>query len=208
MVNIEKKYPNKQLHVLQIAAPEFLQKGYVAASTNAIARDADVAKGLIFHYFKNKENLYMELLTLAFEQTSKAINKHLLTLSTYMGAFEVIYELIQIKYLVQIDEPIYATLLNNAFAITTEIPDTLQAFIFEIKTKYDDIFSTYLAGLFAHEKLKGTYANDPKLYFKIMMLLDAAFMYELQNQTELTSEIIRSISLSYYEIIIQNGINR
>lgn len=46
--------------ILEAAIIEFAEKGYEAASTNKIKERAKVAKGLLFHYFKNKEKLYIE----------------------------------------------------------------------------------------------------------------------------------------------------
>lgn len=45
--------------IIKAAISEFAEKGFEGASTNEIAKKAGVAKGLIFHYFGNKENLYI-----------------------------------------------------------------------------------------------------------------------------------------------------
>jgi len=50
----------KKERILKAAMEEFSKKGFSGASTNEIAKKAGVAKGLIFHYFKDKENLYLE----------------------------------------------------------------------------------------------------------------------------------------------------
>jgi len=46
--------------ILQAAIEEFSKEGYKAASTNSIAKNSGVSKGLIFHYFGSKEKLYNE----------------------------------------------------------------------------------------------------------------------------------------------------
>ncbi len=38
---------------------EFADKGYKKASTNTIVREANVSKGLLFHYFTSKRDLYI-----------------------------------------------------------------------------------------------------------------------------------------------------
>lgn len=43
--------------ILDAALEEFASRGYEAASTNAIAAKAGVAKGLVFHHFESKEAL-------------------------------------------------------------------------------------------------------------------------------------------------------
>jgi TetR/AcrR family transcriptional regulator len=51
----------KQDRILNAALKEFAQKGYENASTNGIVKSAGISKGLLFHYFKNKKELYLYL---------------------------------------------------------------------------------------------------------------------------------------------------
>ncbi|MCH5583865.1 TetR/AcrR family transcriptional regulator [Shimazuella sp. AN120528] len=51
----------KQQQILNAAMKEFALKGYKAASTNQIVETAGISKGLLFHYFSNKQGLYFYL---------------------------------------------------------------------------------------------------------------------------------------------------
>jgi len=51
----------KQDRILNAAMKEFAQNGFEKASTNEIVKEADISKGLLFHYFKNKKNLFLFL---------------------------------------------------------------------------------------------------------------------------------------------------
>lgn len=53
--------PEKQERIISAAIKEFAQKSYENASTNEIVKEAGISKGLLFHYFKNKKNMYMFL---------------------------------------------------------------------------------------------------------------------------------------------------
>ncbi|MFC5447699.1 TetR/AcrR family transcriptional regulator [Paenibacillus aestuarii] len=53
--------PEKQERVLNAALKEFAINGYDAASTNAIVREAGISKGLLFHYFNSKKELFLFL---------------------------------------------------------------------------------------------------------------------------------------------------
>lgn len=53
--------PEKRERIMNAAIKEFAQKGYKNASTNEIVKEAEISKGLIFHYFKNKKQLYFFL---------------------------------------------------------------------------------------------------------------------------------------------------
>jgi AcrR family transcriptional regulator len=51
----------KKNRILNAALKEFAQKGYKNGSTNEIVKSAEISKGLLFHYFKNKRELYLFL---------------------------------------------------------------------------------------------------------------------------------------------------
>ncbi|WP_423407876.1 TetR/AcrR family transcriptional regulator [Heyndrickxia sp. MSNUG] len=51
----------KQERILNAALKEFAQKGYDNASTNEMVKAAGISKGLLFHYFNNKKELYIFL---------------------------------------------------------------------------------------------------------------------------------------------------
>jgi TetR/AcrR family transcriptional regulator len=53
--------PEKRERVINAALKEFAQKGYKNASTNQIVEEANISKGLLFHYFSNKKGLYFFL---------------------------------------------------------------------------------------------------------------------------------------------------
>ena len=48
--------------IINIALEEFAQNGYQSASTNVICKKAKVSKGLLYHYYGSKENLYLSVL--------------------------------------------------------------------------------------------------------------------------------------------------
>lgn len=49
----------KRKRIIDAAVKEIASKGYDDASTNEIVRNAGISKGLLFHYFKNKKQLYL-----------------------------------------------------------------------------------------------------------------------------------------------------
>lgn len=51
----------KQDRIINAAIKEFAQKGYDKASTNEIVKEAGISKGLLFHYFQNKKQLFLFL---------------------------------------------------------------------------------------------------------------------------------------------------
>jgi TetR/AcrR family transcriptional regulator len=68
----------KQDRIINAAIKEFARKGYDLASTNEIVKEAGISKGLLFHYFQNKKQLYLflyeHMTTIFLEQILEKIN--------------------------------------------------------------------------------------------------------------------------------------
>ncbi|MCP3033296.1 TetR/AcrR family transcriptional regulator [Halobacillus sp. A1] len=68
-----KKFQNldrdKKTRILNAAFQEFSEKGFELASTNSIVKKANIGKGMLFYYFKNKKELYNYLIDFCFDIT-------------------------------------------------------------------------------------------------------------------------------------------
>jgi len=63
-LNLDKE---KQDRIINAAIKEFAEKGYDRASTNEIVKEAGISKGLLFHYFQNKKQLFLFLFDYCYE---------------------------------------------------------------------------------------------------------------------------------------------
>ncbi|WP_335871825.1 TetR/AcrR family transcriptional regulator [Bacillus sp. 2205SS5-2] len=55
----EKLAQDKKEHILSVCIEEFAKNGFEKTSTDRITNRAGISKGILFHYFKNKKNLYL-----------------------------------------------------------------------------------------------------------------------------------------------------
>ncbi len=62
------KGDERKKQFLRVALDVFIEKGYYGTSTREIARKAGVSSGLLFHYFSNKESIYLELIKIGVEE--------------------------------------------------------------------------------------------------------------------------------------------
>jgi AcrR family transcriptional regulator len=58
----EEEIPKRQLDILNAAIKIFAEKGFQAGRTSDIAKEANIAEGTIFRYFKTKKDLLVGLL--------------------------------------------------------------------------------------------------------------------------------------------------
>ncbi|WP_026672991.1 TetR/AcrR family transcriptional regulator [Alkalihalobacterium bogoriense] len=63
--------PLRRDAILNAALKEFALKGFDKASTNVIAKDAGISKALMFHYIKNKQELFL----LVYDYFTEILNK-------------------------------------------------------------------------------------------------------------------------------------
>jgi acetyl esterase len=61
--------------ILQVALSEFADRGYSGARISAIAEKIQTTKRMIFYYFKDKENLYLEVLREAYGRMQRDIGQ-------------------------------------------------------------------------------------------------------------------------------------
>lgn len=65
--NFDKLSDDKKNIIIEASIREFANKGYIAASTNNIVKEANISKGALFNYFTNKKNLYLYVTDYAIE---------------------------------------------------------------------------------------------------------------------------------------------
>src|SRR5690554_1687543 len=69
----------KEKLIVQSAIKLFSSRGYHATKMDDVAKQAKMSKGLIYFYFKNKEDLYMAVTTKAFEQLNAVFKETMKT---------------------------------------------------------------------------------------------------------------------------------
>ncbi|WP_027107812.1 TetR/AcrR family transcriptional regulator [Lacticigenium naphthae] len=69
--SFEKLAIEKKRRILNAGFSEFSKEGYKKASTNKIVELADISKGTLYYYFKNKKALYLYLIEYGIQFLSK-----------------------------------------------------------------------------------------------------------------------------------------
>ncbi|QGH33301.1 TetR family transcriptional regulator [Gracilibacillus salitolerans] len=89
---------SKRRHViLNAALKEFAMEGFDEASTNVIAKESGISKGLMFHYVNSKKDLFLFL----YDYCADMINKEYLNLMNFNE--KDIFEKLRKSYLLQIE---------------------------------------------------------------------------------------------------------
>ncbi|SDM99426.1 TetR/AcrR family transcriptional regulator [Bacillus sp. OK048] len=102
----------KQDRIINAAIKEFAQKGYDSASTNEIVKEAGISKGILFHYFKNKKQLFFFLFDYCYNVVADEFYKKVDL--TEKDFFKRIRQAVQIKTELQTQYPEILTFIQEA----------------------------------------------------------------------------------------------
>jgi TetR/AcrR family transcriptional regulator len=105
--------PEKQDRIINAAIKEFAQKGYESASTNEIVKEAGISKGLLFHYFQSKKQLFFFLFDYCYNLVADEFYKKVDL--TERDFFKRIRQSVHIKMDLQTKYPEILTFIQEAF---------------------------------------------------------------------------------------------
>lgn len=122
----EKLSDAKKEKIIKSSMEVFAEKGYENASTNDIIKKAGISKGILFHYFGNKKNLYLYILDKTLERAVEKINTGNGTASSDL--FERISATGMMKLRLALEEPliyrmIFTTFINTPDPIKEAVQD-------------------------------------------------------------------------------------
>jgi TetR/AcrR family transcriptional regulator len=104
---------DKKSMLLNAAIQEFAAKGYELASTNEITRKANVSKGILFHYYGGKKQLYLAVIDACIEQSLSLVNDE--TVNNSGDLFDTIRQIQKIKLKLFQSNPGMHRILSEAF---------------------------------------------------------------------------------------------
>ena len=115
--------------LIEAATKLFVERGFHATPTSAITKEAGVSAGILFHYFKTKDELIVELFVELKKQYSGFILKDIDKIKTPIGKLRLIWanswrwgleNPIKFKFIQQADNSIYYESIKNHPEITAK----------------------------------------------------------------------------------------
>ncbi len=144
----EKNLQSRQ-RILEGALKEFSAKSYAEASLNNICNDNGISKGIIYHYFKDKDELYLLCVKECFDALTSYLSDAIQTLNG--GAEEHLRGYFDARLRFFSDNPLYLNLFCNA---VINPPMHLLKAIGEMKNEFDTLNSSVLTELLDRVSLR------------------------------------------------------
>jgi len=190
------------MKILQVCVDEFAEHSYKEASTNEIVKKAGISKGVLFHYFGSKKNLYLYILEYAINHFAKALLSELDNLSS--DIFDRLIEWSINKIKISYENFKIYKIIMSAFLDT---PIDVKVDIEEMSTRlFSQLMPKFLEGIDVSRFKKGIDAQ--KVMQIIMISLDGLsnkYINELikigaENSLNKMEEIVEEIK-EYMEIL-------
>lgn len=183
---------DKKKRILDAAIEEFAVNGYDKASTNSIVKKADISKGILFHYFGSKKNLFLYLFDYCI---NTLIDKYyLLDDIEAEDIFERFMRVSIKKMKVIQDEPLMNKLV---FSAITNMPKDLKE---ELTVRHNNYTSKYLREFF--EKVDTTNFKEgidsQKAIELMMMCMDGLSSKYIQRYKDVSMDEVMN---NYDEIM-------
>jgi len=112
----------KREQILETATRLFVERGFHATPTSAITKEAGVSAGILFHYFKTKDDLIVQLFVELKKEFTMAVLKDVDTLSAGLSKLRIIWmnswkwgleNHLKFDFIKQADNSIYAERIKN-----------------------------------------------------------------------------------------------
>lgn len=113
---------DKRELLLEAATKLFVERGFHATPTSAISKEAGVSAGILFHYFKTKDDLIVELYVELKKEFTGLVLKDIEKLTSDIGKIRLIWSNswnwglenpLKFKFLLQADNSIYSESIKN-----------------------------------------------------------------------------------------------
>lgn len=138
-MNRDEKNMRTRQKIIDSAFQEFSRNSYGEASLNTVCAVGNISKGIIYHYFKDKDELYLTCVKECFDALTKRLKSVMMTATASIETVMETYFDTRITFFEV--HPLYFRLFCNALM---NPPDHLISDVREIKKEFDSLNTSVL----------------------------------------------------------------
>lgn len=127
--------------ILNGAIQEFALQGYNKASTNHIMEQVGMAKGLLFHYYSNKQKLYFACLEKVLTEVQKELDQFMQQMPEDL--FQRLASFLRWKSQLAIDQPIIFRFLLGIYRLPSELHSKADSMLVTWRKKNSQLLANY-----------------------------------------------------------------
>ena len=197
----EEKNQKMRRKIMDSALYEFSSRGYGGSSINTICAAKNISKGIVYHYFEAKDDLYLACVEECFQQLTDFIRNHI---SEETASIEnQLEKYFSLRTLFFKEHPVYQRIFCEA-VITP--PAHLKLEIQKQKQDFDTLNTRILKQLLASASLRSDFSIDQviEIFRQFQDFINIRYqMTDLNNRTfEIREEnCLRALSVLLYGVI-------
>nr|WP_225877818.1 TetR/AcrR family transcriptional regulator [Alkalibacter mobilis] len=156
--------------IINGAIAEFGVHSYAEASANEISKKGNISKGIIYHYFKNKDDLYLVCVKECFDNfTSFLASKEI----SFTNVEESIERYLDLRFQFFKERPFFRNIFTN---VLLQPPKHLIEEISEIKKNLDKYNISFYEKVLDHMELKDDVSRKEAIEY--FMLFQESFNHQ------------------------------
>lgn len=192
----EEKTKRTYLKILNAAIAEFGTKSYENASLNTICSAYQISKGLIYHNFKNKDELYLRCVEVCYQEMTSYLRNAPYSSQDDRKNIEMLFSLRQTFFM---ENPAYCNLF---FQTILQPPKHLRKEIQEIRREFDEFHAMRYKELLKQTKLRDGITEDMAIeYFFIFQEMFNGYFQRQANDGMDFSVLIKNHESSLPNIL-------
>lgn len=160
----EEKTKRTYERILSAAIIEFGSKSYDNASLTTLCNENQISKGLIYHNFKNKDELYLKCVELCFEKMTDYFKSREYKAENIQ---ESMHNLFQIRQEFFKENPYYCNIFFNT---VLQPPEHLRNEIQKLRRKYDEFYLQCFKELLQQIQLRDEITVDAAMEYFMFFL--------------------------------------
>lgn len=170
----EEKNMQTRQQIISSAIAEFGKNSYAEGSLNSICKDGSISKGIIYHYFKDKDELYLVCVAECFNQLITFLNKEKIA---FHDVEKDIEKYLDLRHQFFIENPDFGNILISALL---QPPKHLIMQIMDIKAKLDKFNIDFYEQVLENVKLKEDISREEAIEY--FLIFQDSFNYSFQNR--------------------------
>lgn len=192
----EEKTRRTYERIMSAAIAEFGVKSYDSASLTTLCNENQISKGLIYHNFKNKDELYLKCVEECFEKMTEYLKS-----SEYKAESiqESLHNLFQARQQFFKENPYYCNIFFNT---VLQPPKHLYSRIHVLRQKYDDFNINCFRELLQQIHLRDGITIDAAMeYFMVFLEMFNGYFQSKSGETEDIHALIEDHEVNLSKIL-------
>lgn len=192
------KDPAKVARILKSARMNFAKYGYRDTKTDVIASEADVSKGIVFRYFGNKGQLFLNVVRSAYDQIMENADYSVWQNSETLVA--MISRATEYKIQLQLKYPEEFAVLMRAYVSEKDVPESIR---YELSGLFNASLNSNLMDLVepVFKRLPIRSDVDETTFFGLM----EGVMAQIENETRLFMRDHPAATIEDFTTIIEHA---